>query len=94
MIPSTPLFFPQDLTREIAELLPEYLPGVETGAAAITEGRGCWIKAWKALLTVLGRERGLDIVVEEERRLGAAPPVDAVLEARRRHYGRVPLGLG
>jgi hypothetical protein len=65
VIPSTPLFLPRDLTREIAELLPEYLPGVETGAAAITEGRGCWIKAWKALLTVLGRERGLDIVLDE-----------------------------
>jgi len=54
------------LVREIVRLLPEYLPGVETGTAASTEGRTCWIKSWKALLTVLGRERGFHVVLQEE----------------------------
>jgi hypothetical protein len=45
----------EDLTREIACLLPEYLPRVSTGAAAPTEGRSCWIEAWKRLLDVCGR---------------------------------------
>lgn len=54
------------LISDIVRLLPEYLPGVETGAAASTEGRSCWIKSWKALLTVLGREHGLEIVVHED----------------------------
>lgn len=66
MIPSAPLVALADLTREIARLLPEYLPGVDTGAAAITEARSCWIKAWEALLTTLGRERGMEIAVQEE----------------------------
>ena len=66
MIPSTPLISLADLTREIAVLLPEYLPGVSTGTAAITEGRSCWINAWKALLTAVGRERGMDIALHEE----------------------------
>jgi hypothetical protein len=54
------------LIADIIRLLPEYLPGVETGAAASTEGRSCWIKSWKALLTVLGREHGLDVVVHQD----------------------------
>jgi hypothetical protein len=62
----TPLVSLEDLTGEIARLLPEYLPGVSTGSAALTEGRSCWIRAWKALLTVLGRERGMEIAVQEE----------------------------
>lgn len=54
------------LAREIARLLPEYIPGVSTGAAAPTEGRSCWIQAWKALLTALGREQSMDIALHEE----------------------------
>jgi hypothetical protein len=54
------------LIADILRLLPEYLPGVETGAATSTEGRSCWIKSWKALLTVLGREQGLEVVVLED----------------------------
>jgi hypothetical protein len=66
VIPSTLLVSLPDLTREIARLLPEYLPGVSTGSAALTEGRSCWIHAWKALLTAVGRERGMDIALHEQ----------------------------
>lgn len=54
------------LIADVVRLLPEYLPGVETGAATSTEGRSCWVKSWKALLTVLGRDYGLEVVVAEE----------------------------
>lgn len=66
MIRPTSLVSLPDLTREIASLLPEYLPGVSTGSAALTEGRSCWIHAWKALLTAVGRERSMEIAVHEE----------------------------
>jgi hypothetical protein len=66
VIPSTSLVSLPDLTREIARLLPEYLPGVSTGSAALTEGRSCWIHAWKALLTAVGRERSMEIALREE----------------------------
>jgi len=66
VIPSTSVGSLPDLTREIARLLPEYLPGVSTGSAALTEGRSCWIQAWKALLTALGRERSMNIALHEE----------------------------
>lgn len=66
MIPSTSVGSLPDLTREIVRLLPEYLPGVSTGSAALTEGRSCWIQAWKALLTALGRERSMNLALHEE----------------------------
>ncbi len=55
-----------DLTREIARLLPEYLPGVSTGTVTVTEGRGCWIRAWKELLTAFGREYRMEVALQEE----------------------------
>jgi hypothetical protein len=66
VIPSTSVGSLPDLTREIVRLLPEYLPGVSTGSAALTEGRSCWIQAWKALLTALGRERSMNLALHEE----------------------------
>jgi len=54
------------LVSEIVGLLPEYLPGVETGPAASTEGRTCWIRTWKGLLTALGRQWGMEVAVEED----------------------------
>jgi hypothetical protein len=66
VIPSTSVGSLPDLTREIVRLLPEYLPGVSTGSAALTEGRSCWIQAWKALLTAVGRERSMNIALHEE----------------------------
>jgi hypothetical protein len=62
----TPEIALQDLTREIVRLLPEYLSGVSTGSAALTEGRTCWIKAWKALLTAMGRERSMEMDLHED----------------------------
>ena len=66
MWPSGPHVSLPDLAREVARVLPEYLPGVSTGTAAITEGRGSWIQSWKALLTAFGRQQGFDVVVQEE----------------------------
>ena len=66
MIASTSLVPVADMTREIARLLPDYLPGVSTGSAALTEGRSCWIHAWKSLLTAMGRERSMEIALHEE----------------------------
>src|SRR4051794_28810810 len=66
MIFAQPAIAAVDLVREIVHLLPEYLPGLETGSAANTEGRTCWIKSWKSLLTVLGRERAFQVAVQEE----------------------------
>lgn len=62
----SPLVPLPDLTREIARLLPEYLPGVATGTATPTEGRSCWIRAWKELLTVFGHRYALDVALQEE----------------------------
>ena len=61
-----------ELTREIASLLPEYLPGVSTGAAAPTEARSCWIEAWKGLLAVCGRRYGMEVVSQPEDRSALA----------------------
>jgi hypothetical protein len=66
MTPSIPIVDPGNLTREIASLLPEYLPGVSTGPAAPTEGRSCWIEAWKTLLGVCGRRYGMEVVAQPE----------------------------
>jgi hypothetical protein len=63
---SSPFVPLPELAREIARLLPEYLPGVSTGTAAITEGRSCWIQTWKSLLTALGRQNGLEVTVPED----------------------------
>jgi hypothetical protein len=62
----SPLVPLPDLVSEIARLLPEYLPGVATGAATLTEGRSCWIRAWKDLLTVFGHRYELDVALQEE----------------------------
>lgn len=61
-----PAIATDELVLEIVRLLPEYLPGLETGSAASTEGRTCWIRSWKGLLTALGRERGFQVPVHEE----------------------------
>jgi hypothetical protein len=66
VISTQPLLTLEELAREIARLLPEYLPGVSTGTAAVTDGRSCWIRAWKTLLTALGRARQLDVALHEE----------------------------
>ena len=67
MIPSTSIVPPPDVTRELARLLPEYLPGVSTGSASLTEGSSCWIHAWKTPLTDVGRERSVDLLGSEQK---------------------------
>jgi len=66
MIFGPPELSMESLVQEVVQLLPEYLPGVETGPAASTEGRTCWIKTWKALLMALGRARGFQVQTQEE----------------------------
>lgn len=52
------------LVRRIAELIPEYLPGMDTGAAEPTDRRMCWDKTLRALLTAIGKEHGLTVEVD------------------------------
>ena len=55
---------PAVFASRFAELLPEYLPGVDTGAFEPTDRRRCWNKTLNGLLTVIGKEdNGLDVVV-------------------------------
>lgn len=57
---------PDALARRFVELLPEYLPGVDTGAFEPTDRRRCWNKTLKAILTVIGKDdQGLDVGVQD-----------------------------
>lgn len=59
---------PAAFAIRFVELLPEYLPGVDTGAFEPTDRRRCWNKTLRALLTVLGKEqKGLTVAVENPR---------------------------
>jgi hypothetical protein len=49
---------PEAFAARFAQLLPEYLPGVDTGAFEPTDIRRCWNKTLKAVLTVIGKEAG------------------------------------
>lgn len=53
------------LAEEIARLLPDYLPGVDTGAVTDTDRRSCWVRTIRSLLEALGRQHGLRVSVEE-----------------------------
>jgi peptide-methionine (R)-S-oxide reductase len=58
---------PAAFARRFVELLPEYLPGVDTGAFEQTDRRRCWNKTLKAILTIIGKdENGLDVAVENQ----------------------------
>jgi hypothetical protein len=50
------VFTPTAFAARFVELLPEYLPGVDTGAFEPTDRRRCWNKSLKAVLTVIGKE--------------------------------------
>jgi hypothetical protein len=52
------------LVKKIAELIPEYLPGMDTGAAEPTDRRICWNKTLESLLTVVGKEHGVAVQVD------------------------------
>lgn len=56
---------PAAFALRFVELLPEYLPGVDTGAFEPTDRDRCWNKTLKAVLTVIGREdNGLTVDVQ------------------------------
>ena len=55
---------PDALAKRMAELIPEYLPGMDTGAAEATDRRICWNKTLKALLGAVGKERRLEVDVD------------------------------
>jgi hypothetical protein len=56
---------PKAFALRFVELLPEYLPGVDTGAFEPTDRRRCWNKTLRAILTVIGKEdNGLDVAVQ------------------------------
>lgn len=53
---------PAAFALRFVELLPEYLPGLDTGAFEPTDRRRCWNKTLKAMLTVIGEnDNGLDV---------------------------------
>jgi hypothetical protein len=56
---------PEDLVREIAQLLPEYVPGIETGVAEYTDKRSCWTKTLRAVFQVIARSRGIEALEPE-----------------------------
>ena len=47
---------PRAFALRFVELLPEYLPGVDTAAFEPTDRRRCWNKTLKAVLTIIGKE--------------------------------------
>jgi hypothetical protein len=47
---------PNAFAVRFVELLPVYLPGLDTGAFEPTDRRRCWNKTLKAILTVIGRD--------------------------------------
>ena len=49
---------PEKFAARFVELLPEYLPGVDTGAFEATDRRRCWNKTLNAVLTVIGNNLG------------------------------------
>jgi hypothetical protein len=56
---------PSAFANRFVELLPEYLPGVDTGAFEPTDRRRCWNKTLKAVLTVIGKEdNGLNVAMQ------------------------------
>jgi len=56
---------PGAFAARFVELLPEYLPGVDTGAFEPTDRRRCWNKTLQSVLTVIGKEdKALDVVAQ------------------------------
>jgi hypothetical protein len=54
---------PNAFAVRFLELLPEYLPGMDTGAFEPTDRQRCWNKTLKSVLTVMGEEdNGLSVV--------------------------------
>jgi hypothetical protein len=64
MLAQDRLIAPEALARRIAELIPEYLPGMDTGAAEATDRRICWNKTFKALLSAIAAEHSMRVEVD------------------------------
>jgi len=54
-----------ELASKFATLFPEYLPGTDTGPAAPTDSRTCWIKSMRHLLETLSRAYNVQACSEE-----------------------------
>src|SRR3984885_12602131 len=52
------VFEPAEFARRFVELLPEYLPGVDTGAFEATDRRRCWNKTLNGIRTAIGHQPG------------------------------------
>jgi hypothetical protein len=55
---------PGAFVRRFVALLPEYLPGVDTGAFEPSDTRRCWNKTLRAILTVIAKDAGLNVEAE------------------------------
>ena len=58
-----PVISPALLAERFVQLLPEYLPGVDTGAFAVTDRRRCWNKTLKAVLAVIAKEKNAAVEI-------------------------------
>jgi hypothetical protein len=64
MLTQDRLIAPEALASRIAELIPAYLPGMDTGAAEETDRRICWNKTLKALLTAIAAEHSVQVEID------------------------------
>lgn len=60
----------EELVARIARLLPDYLPGRDTGSVAVTDRRSCWTKTTRSLFTTLGSMHHLRVTVDDLTDLG------------------------
>ena len=56
MIFSEHVLTPAAFAARAVELLPDYLPGMDTGAFAPTDRRRCWNKTLSAVLNIIGKD--------------------------------------
>ena len=59
-----PIIPPGAFAERFAQLMPEYLPGVDTGAFAVTDRRRCWNKTLKSVLAVIAKERKAETQID------------------------------
>lgn len=76
MLTQDRLIAPQMLAGRMAELIPEYLPGMDTGAVEATDRRICWNKTLKALLSAIAAEHSVQVELD----LSTRTPQDEQLD--------------
>jgi hypothetical protein len=64
MLTKDRLIAPEALASRMAELIPAYLPGMDTGAAEATDRRICWDKTLRALLTAIAGEHSVQVELD------------------------------